>query len=124
MPLYDFACPGCGRVFEEIVPADKKGPPCPDCGGGVRRLIGAASGYRADATWIESVLEVVERDSPAPHTRAFVARPCRATLRAWMRGEGLRGLEAGEKPARGGADEARQALFRETLARRRARRGA
>ena len=31
MPIYDFHCPACDRVFERIVRADAR-PACPHCG--------------------------------------------------------------------------------------------
>jgi len=32
MPLYEYACPKCGRRFEELVRADAPAPACPQCG--------------------------------------------------------------------------------------------
>jgi putative FmdB family regulatory protein len=32
MPLYEFDCPDCGALFEELVPAGGT-PACPACGG-------------------------------------------------------------------------------------------
>lgn len=31
MPMFDFHCPACGNVFEELVFGDEI-PPCPQCG--------------------------------------------------------------------------------------------
>ena len=33
MPLIEFKCVKCGKVFEELVKTDEKKPKCPDCGG-------------------------------------------------------------------------------------------
>ena len=33
MPLIEFQCRKCGKVFEELVKTDDKSPKCPDCGG-------------------------------------------------------------------------------------------
>jgi len=35
MPLYEYACSGCGRRFEELqrIGADATGVVCPSCGG-------------------------------------------------------------------------------------------
>ncbi|MDQ7833688.1 MAG: hypothetical protein RDU30_18325 [Desulfovibrionaceae bacterium] len=75
-------------------------------------------GYRDDADWIASVTRVVDKDNPAPHVRAFLAHPCRAAYRAWMRGEGLRPLEPGEETRRRDADRRACATARrEALAR-------
>jgi putative FmdB family regulatory protein len=33
MPLFEYACPGCGHVFEKLVMArSAKAPECPKCG--------------------------------------------------------------------------------------------
>lgn len=95
MPLYDFACGVCGRVFEAMAAMDGGDGVCA-CGGTARRLVGVGRAYRADAAWIESVAAVADKDSDRPHVRAFLAAPSRATYRRWMRGEGLRPLEDGE----------------------------
>lgn len=107
MPIYDFSCPTCGGVFEDLGAPDGPDPACPECGGQTLRLLSVGRGYRADADWIASVTRVVDKDDPAPHVRAFLADPSRAAYLAWMRGEGLRPLEPGEGARRG--DAARQA---------------
>lgn len=39
MPLYEYACHGCGRQFELLVRGDTV-PACPDCGGlDLRKLL-------------------------------------------------------------------------------------
>lgn len=50
-----------------------------------------------DAPWIRSVLEVVDKDSTKPHVVAFRENPTRTNYNLWMKGEGLRPLENGEK---------------------------
>jgi putative FmdB family regulatory protein len=33
MPIYEYECPACGRVFSELLPIGAPGvPPCPRCG--------------------------------------------------------------------------------------------
>ncbi len=124
MPLYDFHCASCGRTFEELGPADARPPACPACGGKTRRLMSVGRGYRADADWIASVTEVVDKDSRAPHVRAFLDSPDRATYRSWLRGERIRPLEEGEgkRPRDAGRETAGQ-VCREVLERFAARRG-
>jgi len=118
MPLYDFVCAACGRVFEELVPADAPAPACPGCGGGARRRMSVGRGYRADADWIASVTRVADKDSQAPHVRAFLAHPTRTTYRDWMRGEKIRPLAPGETATRRrDAREAAQAASRAALER-------
>ena len=31
MPIYEYACPSCGREFEELIRGDEQ-PVCPSCG--------------------------------------------------------------------------------------------
>ncbi len=123
MPLYDYRCSRCGKGFEELAGADGPDPACPDCGGKAERLMGAGLGFRQDADWIESVLAVADKNSPAPHVRAFFANPGRGTYRAWMRGEGLRPLEPGEGRASGAGPGPGERIGREVLMRHKARKG-
>lgn len=45
MPTYEYACEGCGLRFEKQQKmSDAPIEDCPECGGSVRRLIGAGSG--------------------------------------------------------------------------------
>ena len=52
MPLYEFACPGCGRSFEELVRSanDTSAVKCPSCGNQkVRRKISMFASKAAGA---------------------------------------------------------------------------
>lgn len=120
MPLYDFACRVCGRTFEALARMDEGDGVCV-CGGTADRLLSVGRGYRADADWLPSVREVVDKDSAKPHVRAFLAEPSRANYRRWLAGEGLRPLESGEyrRPPSSGSE-----LARETYARFAARKSA
>ena len=44
MPIYEFSCAACGRVFERKRPVEKagQGARCPDCGKNAQRIFGAA----------------------------------------------------------------------------------
>jgi putative FmdB family regulatory protein len=43
VPIYEFACDGCGTTFEELARADAL-PPCPSCGAPEpRRLVSQVS---------------------------------------------------------------------------------
>ena len=44
MPIYEFNCAACGRVFERKRPVEKasQGARCPDCGKNAQRVFGAA----------------------------------------------------------------------------------
>lgn len=44
MPLYEFRCPACDRVFEELRRAGDDGPaPCPACGRQADRVVSLSS---------------------------------------------------------------------------------
>ncbi len=120
MPLYDFACRVCGRVFEAMAPMDRSEEVC-CCGGSAKRLLSVGRGYRADADWLPSVTAVVDKTSCAPHVRAFLAEPSRVNYRRFLRGEGIRPQEPGEERAR--CPDPGPALCLEVLERCKARRG-
>lgn len=42
MPIFEYECPACGRVFEELALGHQE-PACPDCGAAPRRLLSASS---------------------------------------------------------------------------------
>ncbi len=41
MLLFDFECPNCANVFEELVSTDKLTTPCPECASEASRMISA-----------------------------------------------------------------------------------
>lgn len=42
MPIYEYECSKCGKVFEVIVDKDKEGVPCEGCGNAdTKKLVGA-----------------------------------------------------------------------------------
>ena len=100
MPLYDHECPHCGMIFEAFAEVDQQIIPCPHCCGiKAKRVISWTGAYTSnqDADWIRSVREVVDKDG-GPHCQEFLKDPTRDNYRKWMKGEGLRPLEPGEKP--------------------------
>lgn len=51
MPIYEYRCAGCGRVFESLralAVADDPAP-CPDCGKAAKRILSAPAGIRMGA---------------------------------------------------------------------------
>ncbi|HXU83591.1 MAG TPA: zinc ribbon domain-containing protein [Polyangia bacterium] len=51
MPIYEYACRGCGRRFEELVFGQAPAPACPSCSAGdVERLLSTVSVGRAETT--------------------------------------------------------------------------
>ncbi len=102
MPLYDFQCRNCGFIFEAFAKYEEHARPCPECRHPfATRVISCGSSFlRPDAVWLESVKTVVDKESTKPETRAFLETPTRENWRRWMKAEGIRPLEEGEKPAK------------------------
>lgn len=98
MPMYDYECDNCGTIFERYAGIDDTTLKC-DCGGDARRIISVTGQYTAneDAPWIRTVLEVVNKDDPAPHVQEFVHNPTRTNYKRWMKGEGIVPVDYTEK---------------------------
>ena len=103
-PIYDFQCSNqdCNHVAERVVRLDTEAIECPVCGHEAAKVFSpmGACAFNQDAAWIRSVLEVVSKDSAKPHTREFLKNPTRENMKRWMKAEGIRHLENGEKPAK------------------------
>lgn len=91
MPIYDVQCESCQHVFEVICRHDES-PECEKCGSQTKRLITVSGHYVADenASWLPSVLDVVDKSNPAAHVQEFVKNPNRENYRRWMKGEGIK----------------------------------
>ena len=102
MPIFDFKCENksCGLIFEGFVTSGVKTLKCPRCGSQARRIFTATTVNLAneDVPWIRSILEVVDKESDKPETIEFLRNPTRSNYKRWMKAEGLRHLEPGEKP--------------------------
>ena len=101
MPLYDFKCSSCGNVFEGMNPIEISTKECPQCGEDGERIISFGHGgyLREEAPWLPSVLNVVDKQSRDPATRAFISDPTRKNYKLWMKSQGIRPLEDNEKPS-------------------------
>ena len=99
MPLYHLQCQSCGNEFERICPVKSRLFQNCECGGWTKTVpaVRGPNCVNEDAGWLPSVREVVSKDDPRPHVQAFLKDPTRANYKAWMKGEGLRPLENGEK---------------------------
>lgn len=99
MPLYDYQCYDCQSIEERIESIDIEEIQCRHCLGTARRIITMrrAHGWKlTDPDWIQSVLDVVEKDSGKPHCEEFIKHPTRENYHKWMKGENLRPFEPGE----------------------------
>jgi len=101
VPLYDYACDHCDTVREMSFRISEKptGVLCPGCNGELRQVpaIGCIQGDEAE--WIKSVTDIVDREG-GRHCQEFIQSPTRSNWRNWMKGEGVRPIEEGEKPAK------------------------
>lgn len=43
MPLYEYRCRSCGKTFEQLVLGEKEPVFCPECGGGIEKLVSSFS---------------------------------------------------------------------------------
>ena len=104
MPIYDYECRQCGYIWESFAHTEETLIDCvnPRCGGQAKRLMGVSrvNTTNQDSPWIRSVTEVVDKDSGSRHCQEFLKCPTRENYKAWMKGEGIRPLEANEKPER------------------------
>jgi len=100
MPLYDYQCERCGHIEEVVKTVDDRIGTCSDCGGATRRIVsvGSVEANNDDAAWIRSITDVVDKESKAPHVVEFLRNPTRTNYKNWMRKEGIRHMEPGEKP--------------------------
>ena len=112
-PIYEVRCELCGQEYEVLTGLDNRSTSCRFCGTGTTERIPSVRGPNCsneNAGWLRSVLEVVEKDSIGkPHVAEFLRDPNRRTYKAWMKGEGLRPLEPGEKHKKEDIDISRHA---------------
>ena len=99
MILKDYECQECGNISEVFITgiAPKAGI-CPDCKGKTVKIVSMSQTSPVDPGWLNSTLSVVDKHNPEPHCTEFLKHPTRANYKNWMKGEGLRHLETGEKP--------------------------
>lgn len=99
-PIYAVECQFCGAEDEIITTVDNRQTTCRRCNRGQTVRVPAVHGPNCvndDSPWIRTVLEVVDKEAKTPHVVNFLKDPTRANYKAWMKGEGIRPLENGEK---------------------------
>ncbi|MBN2415006.1 zinc ribbon domain-containing protein [bacterium] len=76
MPNYDYKCQACGHVFEEFqAMTDEPLQQCPECGGEVKRLIGAGAGliFKGSGFYITDYKNNKKSNTPAAGPAAAAA---------------------------------------------------
>ena len=102
MPLYDYECSRCGYIEEFMADSDDFNVQCcPQCSHGMVRIVslGRGNSMPVDCDWIADAREVVNKNpkSQKPEDREFLKFPSRQNYKNWMKANGLRHLEPGEK---------------------------
>ncbi len=103
MLVHDYECKSCGNISEHYIVNYDNIPdiiPCPVCNNVAHKIFSKAKTPITDAAWIRDVLEVVQKDSDKRHCQEFLHNPTRDNYKIWMKKEGVRHIEAGEKPGR------------------------
>ena len=99
MIVHDYECHLCEAITEKFV--DSSNIPdaikCPNCIGLATKIVSMRNTDTVDSSWIGSVVDVVQKNSNDPHCTEFIKHPTRHNYKKWMKGEGLRPLEDGEK---------------------------
>lgn len=76
MPIYEYQCQGCSKVFEEMVLPGKPEPRvCPVCGAEISRVISAPSFHLKGEGWYVTDYKKSGASAPAPATPASTASP-------------------------------------------------
>jgi len=98
MPIYDHKCEE-GHFTEDVKDYDDRETKCRKCGKPAKRVISmtGVNCINEDAPWIRDVLDVVDKDSKLPHVQEFLKNPTRSAWKKWMKVEGIRVIEDGEK---------------------------
>lgn len=100
MPIYDYECELCKALITDVIASiNDIEMNCKMCGGVARRIITASGVYTGnqDKTWLKTVLDVVNKEDKSKHTQDFIKNPTFRNYQNWMKGEGLRPRESGEK---------------------------
>lgn len=98
LKIFDFECSN-NHITESIVDSEKKSIRCPVCNKRAEKIISFGRGSHTlneDSEWIRTVREVVDKDG-GPACQEFLKNPTRTNRARWMKAEGLRSVEPGEK---------------------------
>lgn len=102
--LYQYQCQQCNKISEHLFNMDDcpVTAQCPFCQKTARKIISIPGSNLASESpdWVKSIREIVEKGSDKLHCNEFLKNPTRDNYKKWMKGEGVRHIEAGEKPGR------------------------
>lgn len=111
MPIYDYQCEMCGLTEEHYVDPTNRMLPCPRCGCWARRIFSSGHTFANQGTniysenpaWLKDTIQIVDKEG-GQHCQEFIRNPTRENYHNWMKGEGLRPLERGEKGGKSKSD--------------------
>lgn len=64
MPIYEYGCQGCGKVFEYMQRmSDDPKTECEDCGGALERLISRSAFHLKGGGWYKDLYSSTKKDS-------------------------------------------------------------
>ncbi len=74
---------------------------CSSCEGKAQKIIciPGSDNTKESPDWVKSIIEVVDKEGGA-HCQQFIKNPTRENLNNWMKTEGVRHFEPGEKLSR------------------------
>lgn len=118
--IRDFECYHCAHIQEIVTDHNREYILCPKCQGTAHKIIslGKINCSNEDAEWLRSVTEVVDKEG-GPASREFVKNPTRTNYKKWMKSEGIRPFEPGERPPKPEVNE--RAIREEVMKRYRVR---
>lgn len=103
MPLYQYECEECGLVIEQVFKIKRcpRNIECPKCKGKARKIIciPGSDNTKESPDWVKSICEVVDKEG-GTHCQQLLKDPTRKNLENWMKVEGVRHFEPGEKLSR------------------------
>ena len=99
MISHDYECQSCKKITEHYVDSDNIPDQilCPVCNNIANKVFLSAKSSMVNASWLCSVLEVVEKGSEKQHCNEFLKNPTRSNYGKWLKKEGIRHLESGER---------------------------
>lgn len=123
-PLYDYECPSCQAVFEQMAKMQEEMLACERCSAEAHRIISSQSTYRNDASWVSDCTVPFDKADSRPEVQAYLANPSdRNALKLACKVAGIRHAEPGELRQKRQDEGLTEGQRRELLARHRTRMG-
>jgi len=80
MPIYEFACQKCGKLVEEMLKVDQRGPSkCAHCGGRMKRVISRTSFQLKGGGWYKDLYSSKKEGGDGTSAKPAEDKPLAAT---------------------------------------------